>query len=157
MEKLLSKGYIYRIAIKNMENELIRVSASIKVPVEKVWEFWTLPMHITGWYFASDDWHAPYAENNIFPGGRFKTTMAAKDGSMSFDFEGTYNKVEEFREIEYILDDNRKVFISFGSEGGETSVTEDFEPETVYPKEMQKTGWQSILDNFRSYCETYKK
>ncbi|MFC0182631.1 Uncharacterized conserved protein YndB, AHSA1/START domain [Pseudarcicella hirudinis] len=134
-------------------NQAITVEATVKAPVKKVWEFWTKPEHITKWCQASDDWHAPYAENDVRVGGKFKTTMAAKDGSMSFDFEGVYINVEEDKLIEYLIADGRKVSISFAAEGNETNVTETFDPEDTNPHEMQKGGWQAILDNFRKYTE----
>lgn len=131
----------------------ITVETTIKAPVEKVWEFWTKPEHITQWCQASDDWHAPYAENDVRVGGKFKTTMAAKDGSMSFDFEGVYVNVEQHKHIEYLIADGRKVSISFAKEGNETSVVESFEAENENSPEMQKGGWQAILDNFKKYSE----
>lgn len=134
-------------------NQAITVEATVKAPVKKVWEFWTKPEHITKWCQASDDWHAPYAENDVRVGGKFKTTMAAKDGSMSFDFEGVYINVEEDKLIEYLIADGRKVSISFAAEGNETNMTETFDPEDTNPHEMQKGGWQAILDNFRKYTE----
>lgn len=132
----------------------ITVESIINAPVEKVWASWTKPEHITNWTFASDDWHAPYADNDIRPDGRFKTTMAAKDGSMSFDFEGVYTNVKEHSLIEYLLGDGRKVKITFISNGNATTVIETFEAEDIHSTEMQKQGWQSILDNFKKYTET---
>lgn len=131
----------------------ITVEATVNSPVEKIWKVWTDPQHITGWCHASDDWHAPYAENDVRNGGKFKTTMSAKDGSMSFDFEGVYTNVEKNKLIEYTLLDDRKVKIIFSGNGNETKITETFEAENVNSPEMQKSGWQSILDNFKSYAE----
>lgn len=131
----------------------ITVEALVKVPVEKVWEHWFEPKHITKWCAASDDWHAPKAENDLRTGGKFLTTMAAKDGSFSFDFEGTYTNVVPLKVVEYTIADGRKVKIIFGSRGAETLVTETFEPESVNPVEMQRGGWQAILDNFKKYSE----
>ncbi|ASU32687.1 SRPBCC family protein [Mucilaginibacter xinganensis] len=134
--------------------ETITVQVVIDAATEKVWDFWTKPEHITQWTHASDDWHAPYAENDVRTGGKFKTTMAAKDGSFSFDFEGTYIEVKTYNLLEYILEDSRKVKIDFIKEGDKTKVIETFDPEGTNPVEMQKGGWQAILDNFKKYTET---
>lgn len=131
----------------------ITVETIVNAPVEKVWQYFTAPEHITKWCQASDDWHAPYAENDVRNGGKFKTTMAAKDGSFSFDFGGIYTKVQEHKTIAYTLGDDRKVHITFSSNGNETKVTETFDPEGQNPVEMQRAGWQAILDNFRKYTE----
>ncbi|MDW8852323.1 SRPBCC family protein [Flavobacterium sp. MMLR14_040] len=133
---------------------MITVKSTINESIDKVWEFWTLPEHITKWSFASPDWHTPYAENDLREGGKFKSTMAAKDGSMSFDFEGEYTLVEKNKAIEYIMADGRKVEINFASTSNGVEVTESFDPETQNPEEMQRGGWQAILDNFKSYVET---
>jgi uncharacterized protein YndB with AHSA1/START domain len=131
----------------------ITVSTTVYAPVEKVWDLWTNPDHITRWCQASDDWHAPFAENDLRLNGRFKTTMSARDGSDSFDFQGIYTKVEPYHSIDYKLDDGRKVKLEFASDGKQTSITETFETENVYSIEQQRVGWQSILDNFRKYAE----
>jgi len=133
---------------------MITVKSTINASIDKVWEFWTLPEHITKWSFASPDWHTPYAENDLREGGKFKSTMAAKDGSMSFDFEGEYTLVEKNKAIEYVMGDGRKVEISFAATANGVEVTESFDPETQNPEEMQRGGWQAILDNFKSYVET---
>lgn len=135
------------------EQNTITVEATINAGVEKVWEFWTNPEHITQWAFASDDWHAPYADNDARTGGKFKTTMAAKDGSFSFDFEGEYSNVEEHALIEYTMADGRWVKISFAGDGKTTRVVEEFVPENQNSIEMQKGGWQAIMDNFKKYVE----
>ncbi|WP_443939513.1 SRPBCC family protein [Pedobacter sp. MW01-1-1] len=134
-------------------NKTITVEARVHAPVEKVWEYWTKPEHITKWTFASDDWHAPYAENNLKSGGTFKTTMAAKDGSMRFDFGGTYSNIEEFSLIAYEMADGRKVSINFSFDGHSTYISEKFDPEKENPAEMQQNGWQAILNNFKKYVE----
>lgn len=134
----------------------ITVETTIIAPVEKVWKYWTEPNHITQWTQASDDWHAPYAENDLQNDGKFKTTMAAKDGSVSFDFEGAYTNVQEFKVIEYVMSDGRKVKISFEDLGDETKVVETFDPESINPIEMQRGGWQAILSNFKKYTEGTK-
>lgn len=133
----------------------VTVSATVNAPIEKVWEFFTSPDHITRWCHASDDWHAPHAENDLTEGGKFKTTMAAKDGSFSFDFGGIYTKIKKNELIEYTLDDDRKVSIQFSTDGNSTLVEESFETENTHPVEFQKSGWQAILDNFKKYTEEY--
>ena len=131
----------------------LTVETVVKAPVEKVWKYWSEPDHITKWCYASDDWHAPYSENDLREGGKQKTRMAAKDGSMSFDFEGLYTKVDLHKKIEYTITDGRKVSVIFSSNGNETKVTETFEAEGTHPTEMQRAGWQAILDNFKKYTE----
>jgi len=131
----------------------ITVEAVVNAPVEKVWKFWSEPKHITQWCQASPDWHAPHAENDLRTHGEFKTTMAAKDGSVSFDFGGVYTNVQHNKLIEYTIGDGRKVKISFSGNGNETKVTETFEAEGENPEEMQRGGWQAILDSFKNYTE----
>lgn len=131
----------------------ITVETAVNAPIEKVWESWTKPEHITRWANASDDWHAPYADNDPRTGGKFKTTMAAKDGSFSFDFGGTYTNVHEYRFMAYTLDDGREVSVTFESEGSATHITETFEAENTHSIEMQQGGWQAILNNFKKYTE----
>lgn len=136
------------------ENKTITVENTVKAPIEKVWEFWTEPQHIKKWNSASPDWHTPYAENDLRAGGKFATRMEAKDGSFGFDFGGVYDVVKENEYIEYTLGDGRKVKIFFTSTGNETKVAETFEAENTHPVEIQKTGWQAILDSFKKYTET---
>ncbi len=131
----------------------ITVTTSVNVPVQKVWDYWSKPEHITKWCQASDDWHAPFAENDLKTGGKFKTTMAAKDGSFSFDFGGIYTNVQEHKHIEYKMDDGRGVEVTFAAKGNTTEITETFDPENMNSLEMQKSGWQAILDNFKKYTE----
>lgn len=132
----------------------ITVETAIKAPVEKVWEFWTRPEHITKWNQASDDWHTPWAENDLRAGGKFASRMEAKDGSAGFDFGGTYNKVVKYKHIAYTMDDGRKVTIRFSKKGNITWVTETFDSEDMNSREMQQNGWQAILDSFKTYVET---
>lgn len=132
---------------------VITVETIVNAPVAKVWESWNSPEHITKWCQASDDWHAPFAENDLREGGNFKTTMAAKDGSFSFDFGGEYTTVKNYELIAYVMGDGRKVSIEFADLGGETKVVEHFEAENTHPEEMQRGGWQAILDNFKKYTE----
>ncbi|WP_439584929.1 SRPBCC family protein [Dyadobacter bucti] len=139
--------------METSEKTAITVETTVNAPVEKVWKCWTEPDHITGWTFASDDWHAPYADNDLRKDGKFKTTMAAKDGSFSFDFGGTYTDVTEHSLIAYTMEDGRKVKVSFSGEGDTTKVVETFDPENTHPADFQKAGWQAILDNFKKYTE----
>jgi len=134
----------------------ITVETTVQAPVEKVWQYWSLPEHITQWCQASPDWHAPHAENDLQTGGKFTTTMAAKDGSMSFDFGGVYTQVIPNELIEYTMGDGRKAKVVFNGKGAETKVTETFEAEDMNSIEMQKGGWQAILDSFKTYTEGAK-
>lgn len=131
----------------------ITVKTTVGAPVEQVWELWTTPRHIIRWNYASDDWHTPYAENDLRPGGRFLSRMAAKNGSAQFDFTGTYQAVDPYRLISYLIDDGRPVQLSFVAKGEETEITETFEAEQMHPAEIQQAGWQAILDNFKKYAE----
>ncbi|MBI5816580.1 MAG: SRPBCC domain-containing protein [Nitrospinae bacterium] len=136
--------------------EAITVQATVRADIEKVWRLWTQAGHIKNWYHASDGWHAPNAVNDLRRRGKFSITMAAKDGSAGFDFEGVYTAVEPFNSIEYTIAGGRKVSVTFSEKGGLTEVTETFEAETENPVEMQRAGWQAILDNFRKYVEGLK-
>ena len=138
----------------NATNKIIIVEATVKAPAEKVWELWTTPEHIKNWNKANDDWLTISAENDLRPGGKFVSRMEAKDGSMGFDFGGTYDEVKAHRLISYTLDDGRKVEIIFSTEGDTTKITERFEAENTNSAEMQKGGWQAILDNFKKYAES---
>jgi uncharacterized protein YndB with AHSA1/START domain len=140
--------------METAEKTSVTVEAVVNAPVATVWAAWNEPKHITNWAFASDDWHAPFAENDLRKDGTFKTTMAAKDGSFSFDFGGAYTNVEANKLIEYTINDGRNVKISFASAGNGTKVTETFETESAHSVEMQRGGWQAILDNFKKYTET---
>ncbi|KAA9333642.1 SRPBCC family protein [Adhaeribacter soli] len=131
----------------------ITIETTVNAPVEKVWQFWTEPEHITQWNNASNDWHTPRAENDLRAGGKFLSRMEAKDGSFGFDFEGTYDKVKPNELITYSLGDGRKVKIDFTTNGSETKVAETFDAEDTNSAEMQRQGWQAILDNFKKYVE----
>ena len=131
----------------------ITVANTVDVPVEKVWKFWTEPEHIKQWNNAADTWHTPHAENDVRPGGKFVARMEAKDGSFGFDFSGIYDEVRKNEYIAYTLGDGRKVSITFSDTGGATEVVETFEAEKTNPIEMQKGGWQAILDNFKKHAE----
>ncbi len=134
-------------------NTFITVNTSIIAPLNRVWDCWTNPQHITRWNFASDDWCCPSAENDAVSGGHFSWRMEAKDGSMGFDFAGTYDKVEKHKAIRYRLGDGRRVEITFLQEGESIQLTESFEAEGTHTDEQQRAGWQAILENFRKYVE----
>ena len=132
---------------------VITVESIVNAPVAKVWEYWNQPEHITKWCFASDDWHMPWSKNDVREGGSFSSRMEAKDGSMGFDFWGIYDVVNPNEKIEYTMGDGRKCEITFTANGNSTKVVESFEAEEENPVEMQKGGWQAILDNFKKYTE----
>ena len=136
-----------------MKNE-ITIEATVHAPIDKVWKYWNEPTHITKWCAASPEWHAPAAENDLKAGGKFTTTMAAKDGSMSFDFWGIYDQVQPNELIEYTMGDGRKAKIVFTASGDTTTIVESFEPESENTRELQQGGWQAILDSFKSYTES---
>ncbi len=131
----------------------ITVEATINAPIAKVWELWTMPEHICNWCFASADWQAPWAKNDLRKGGKFTTRMEAKDGSFGFEFGGVYDEVKQNSFISYTMDDSRTAEIIFKSIGSATEVVETFEAESENPVEMQKDGWQAILNNFKAYVE----
>ena len=134
--------------------QTVTIEATVNAPVDKVWNYWTTPKHITQWNNATPDWHSPRAENDLKAGGRFNIRMEAKDGSMGFDFWGIYDVVKPHEYIEMTLGDDRKVKIYFKGSGNQTHIEETFEAEGENPIEMQRAGWQAILDNFKQYTET---
>lgn len=136
-----------------MNDNKITITTTVNAPIEKVWEYWNSPQHISNWAFASDDWAAPYAENNVRVGGKFLTRMESKDGKEGFDFEGVYTAVDENKLIEYDMYDGRHVKIEFENTPDGVKVTESFDPENENPLEMQREGWQAILNNFKEYTE----
>ena len=131
----------------------ITVETFVKAPIEKIWKCWNEPEHITQWNNASVDWHSPRATNDLKVGGKFLVRMEAKDGSAAFDFVGTYTAVEPSKRIEYTMDDGRKVKVEFVPEGDGYKIIETFNPENENPPEVQRTGWQTILDNFKKHVE----
>ena len=132
---------------------MITVQTKVQAPLDKIWSFWTVPEHITKWNSASEDWHTPYADNDLKVGGKFKYTMASKDGTMSFDFIGTYSVIQDKRTIAYTIEDGREVIIVFEEQEDGVIIRESFDPELENPKELQQQGWQAILDNFKKYVE----
>jgi uncharacterized protein YndB with AHSA1/START domain len=135
-------------------NTQITVIAEVKGSVQTVWDSWTLPEHIVHWNFAADSWHAPAALNDLTIGGKFSYRMEAKDGSEGFDFSGVYSEIIEHKVIAYTMDDGRTARITFEAMGDSTLVTEVFEAEQMNLVEMQREGWQMILDNFKRYTES---
>jgi uncharacterized protein YndB with AHSA1/START domain len=135
------------------EKTIITVQAIIDAPVNKVWKNWITPEDITRWNYASDDWHTTRAENDLRAGGKFMSRMEAKDGSFGFDFTGVYDKVRKYESIESTLGDERKVKIVFSAVGNKTKIVESFEAESTNSVELQRGGWQAILDNFKKYTE----
>jgi len=135
----------------------IKVSAIVKAQIDLVWKLWTDPVHIIHWNFASPDWQTTYSENDLKTGGRFLSRMEAKDGSFGFSFEGEYTKIEVNKCIEYTLADKRDVQVTFNAHGDKIIIAETFEAEQENSVELQKTGWQAIMDNFKKYAEDYGK
>jgi uncharacterized protein YndB with AHSA1/START domain len=133
---------------------MIQAETQIQASVETVWDCFTNPKHIIHWNFASPDWHCPKAINDLREGGEFHYTMAAKDGSFEFDFWGTFQQIEDFKKLEIVLGDDRKMSVIFEPKGDETILTELFEPESENSHELQKAGWQAILSNFKNYVQS---
>lgn len=131
----------------------ITVTATVNAPIEKVWKDYNTPESVKEWNNASPDWHTPNATNDFREGGEFCYTMAAKDGSFSFDFGGKYDKIVENQLVEYTIGDGRKVMVMFSDNGNTTDVETVFEAEGQNPIEMQQQGWQAILNNFKAYVE----
>ena len=140
--------------IAESETKSITVRTATNQPLEKVWNYFTNPKYIINWNNASDDWHCPKSENDLKVGGTFTATMASKDGTMSFDFRGTYNEVILMKKYVYTMEDGRKVTVKFDVLDGNVILTENFDPENENSIELQRSGWQSILDNFKKYLET---
>jgi uncharacterized protein YndB with AHSA1/START domain len=134
----------------------ITVQATVHAPVNIVWEKWTNPDDIVQWNSASDDWHTTRAENDLRIGGKFMSRMEAKDGSMGFDFNGVYHDLRINELIDYTMEDGRKARITFSEEGSHTKVVETFEAEDENPIDLQRMGWQAILDNFKKHVESGK-
>lgn len=139
---------------QTQKKTVITVAATVNAPVAKVWEYWTKPEHIINWNSPSNDWHTPRATNDLRVGGAFNSRMEAKDGSMGFDFAGIYDAVKPNEYIEYTIGDGRKVKVNFSGKGNSTEVVESFEAENVHSEEMQRAGWQAILDSFKKYTES---
>ena len=137
-----------------MDKQKITIEATVNAPVAKVWQYYTEPKHITQWNNASDDWHTTRAENDLHKGGKFLSRMEAKDGSFGFDFGGVYDEVKANELIAYTMDDGRKAKIVFALTDNRTKIVIDFDAETENSIELQRSGWQAILDNFKKYVQT---
>jgi uncharacterized protein YndB with AHSA1/START domain len=134
----------------------IRVTTTIESDMQKVWDMWTDGKHIKKWNHASEDWECPFVENNLTIGGKFLFRMSAKDGSASFDFTGTYNKIVEHSLLSYTMDDGRNASVLFEKiSDNEIKVTEVFDQEMINSTEIQRNGWQAILTNFKEYVEVH--
>lgn len=140
-----------------MENQAVEnpivIQTLVRRPLPEVWDKWTGEEHIVHWNAASDDWHTPHALNEIHAGGKIRWRMEARDGSMGFDFEGTYEDIRPLRLLRYRIMDGRLVEVHFEEHPEGTVVKECFEAEDVHSRELQQQGWQAILDRFRDYVE----
>jgi uncharacterized protein YndB with AHSA1/START domain len=137
-----------------MNTNQITVETTVNAPAEKVWNYLSDPAHIVKWNNASPDWHTPKAENDMRTGGGFNYRMEAKDGSAGFDFKGAYDEVVPGERYTYTMEDGRKAVNVLSPEGDKTKVTVTFDPENENPIEMQRGGWQAILDNLKAYAES---
>lgn len=131
----------------------ITVETFVKADLQAVWEAWTNPEDIVRWNAASDDWHTTRSTVDLRVGGSFLSRMEAKDGSMGFDFEGTYTRIEPHRIIEYRMSDGREARVDFVPRNGGVVVTTTFDADPENPPEMQRAGWQAISDNFARYVQ----
>lgn len=136
-----------------MSNKIV-VTTTVHAAIEKVWDYYTNPEHIIRWNFADPSWQCPYASNDMRVGGKYSARMEAKDGSFGFAFEAVYDEVVEGEEFTYTMPNGRQASVVFKKDGDQTEVTVTFDPETEHPLEMQKNGWQAILDNFKKYTES---
>jgi uncharacterized protein YndB with AHSA1/START domain len=138
------------------ESSYIQVEVTVNKPRKKVWEFWTKPKHIVNWNFATDEWKCPKATNDLRVDGQFTYVMAAKDGTATFDFSGTYTKIDDYERITYALEDGREVTIQFIEASQGTQIIESFEVEETNSDTQQQDGWQAILSNFKKYAEDHE-
>ena len=136
-----------------MEATKITIYATISAGTQKVWNYYTQPEHITKWNFASPDWHCPSASNDMRIGGKYTARMEAKDGSFGFEFEATYSEITENQKFVYIMPDGREVSVSMNEDNHLTNITVCFDTETENPVDLQREGWQAILNNFKNYAE----
>ena len=134
----------------------ITVETSVAAPIDQVWQAYTTPAEIVNWNTASDDWHTTRSTVDLREGGAFSSRMEAKDGSMGFDFAGTYTKIVEHKRIEYAFGD-RKAEVEFVPGPNGIVVRVVFDGETTHSVEQQRGGWQAILDNFARYVEAKQK
>lgn len=132
----------------------VTIETTVRAPLEAVWKAWTTPEDIIRWNAASDDWRTTAATVDLRAGGAFSSRMEAKDGSVGFDFEGTYTEVVAHQRLAYAMADGREVVVEFLPQGGAVLVRETFDAEETNPVEMQRTGWQAILDRFARHVES---
>lgn len=137
--------------------QLIEVKVDIKADIELIWEYFTKSKYIVNWYHSMDSWHTPRATNDLSENGLFSYRMESKDGTMGFDFAGRNIKIEKYKLIRYLLQDGRRVDVRFKVEDGKVIVSEDFEAQSNNTIDIEKSGWQSILDNFKAYVESLNK
>lgn len=133
--------------------EKIIIQSTIAADKQKVWDYYTLPEHITKWNFADSSWHCPTATNDLKIGGRYFARMEAKDGSFGFDFEAIYSEIVDGEKFSYDFG-GRHATIKFKDQNEKTEVTISFDPDTENPIDLQRNGWQSILNNFKKYTES---
>lgn len=133
--------------------EKITVETFIAESAEHCWKTWVTPEHIEKWNATNDDWHTPKAENDFREGGTFDYRMEAKDGSFGFNLKGEFTHIIKNEAIHYVLEDGRAVELSFQSGTEGTHVKQIFEAETENPIDLQRMGWQAILNNYKNYCE----
>lgn len=131
----------------------ITVETAVKAKLNEVWDAWNNPADIKQWNAAQDDWHTTESSVDLREGGKFKARMEAKDGSAGFDFEGTYTRIAPKKRIEYRMSDGREVQVEFVERPGEVVVKETFDAETEHTPELQRQGWQAILNNFGRHVE----
>jgi uncharacterized protein YndB with AHSA1/START domain len=131
----------------------ITVEKEVKADLGKVWRAWNNPADIQQWNAASEDWHTPRSTVDLREGGKFTARMEARDGSAGFDFEGTYTRVVPQKLIEYRIADGREVRIEFNPAKDGVLVRETFDAETMNTPELQRQGWQSILESFARHVE----
>jgi uncharacterized protein YndB with AHSA1/START domain len=134
----------------------ITVEKRVKAPIEAVWHAWTTPDDIKQWNAASDDWHTTASSVDLRVGGNFSSRMEAKDGSMGFDFGGTYTKVVQHELIEASFG-NRTLLVEFEADPEGVTVRETFDAESTHSVEQQRGGWQAILDSFARHVENARK
>lgn len=126
----------------------ITVEAHTRAPLDSVWAAWNSPDAIRQWNTASPDWHTTQAQVDLRVGGHFRSRMEAKDGSMGFDFSGTYTAIDPGRRLQYRLDDGRSVQVEFIPQDDGVLIRETFDAEPTHSVDQQRQGWQAILDSF---------
>ncbi len=136
-----------------MTNKKITIKTTVSADNQKVWDYYTQPGHITKWNFADPSWHCPTATNEMKVGGRYVARMEAKDGSFGFDFDAVYTEINHGENFTYEFG-GRVATVVFKGTDGQTEVFVTFDPETENSIELQRNGWQAILDNFKKYVES---